>query len=70
MASSTTNAIGTGTLKLNNWIEKICEVMKMVMPVVAAVCQAGQFKFCPSPDGSGELSQSISQKSIDFDAVD
>lgn len=70
MASSTTNAVGNGTLKLNRWIERICEVMKMIMPVVAAVCQAGQFKFCPSPDAAGELPPAISQRSIDFDAVD
>lgn len=70
MASSATNAVGGGTLKLNKWIDGVCQVMKMVMPVVSAVCQAGQFKFCPSPDAPGELPPAISQRSINFDAVD
>lgn len=71
MASNVGNSLGSGTTKLNSMIEKLCQIMKMIMPVVSAVCQVGQFKFCAAAQGAPEeFVPAMTQKNINFDAVD
>lgn len=52
-------------------LEKICEVVKTIIPVVAAVCHVGQFKFCGAiNEAPQELAQALAPSNIDLNIQD
>ncbi|XP_060524496.1 uncharacterized protein LOC132700919 [Cylas formicarius] len=50
VASRMGNALGKHATKMSSTIEKICEVIKTFLPLLAAVCHVGQFAFCAAAD--------------------
>ncbi|CAH1954529.1 unnamed protein product [Acanthoscelides obtectus] len=60
LASNMENTLGGHAAKITSAIDKICEVVKTVIPVIAAVCHVGQFKFCAaSTEGPEQLAQAM-----------
>ncbi|VEN45637.1 unnamed protein product [Callosobruchus maculatus] len=60
VASNIGNSLGGHAAKITSAIDKICEVVKTVIPVIAAVCHVGQFKFCAgTTEGPEQLAQAI-----------
>nr|CAH7714347.1 unnamed protein product [Callosobruchus chinensis] len=60
VASNIGNSLGGHASKITTAIDKICEVVKTVIPVIAAVCHVGQFKFCAgTTEGPEQLAQAI-----------
>nr|CAI5823044.1 unnamed protein product [Callosobruchus analis] len=61
VASNIGNTLGSHASKITSAIDKICEVVKTVIPVIAAVCHVGQFKFCAgTTEGPEQLAQAMS----------
>ncbi|CAG9856478.1 unnamed protein product [Phyllotreta striolata] len=54
MASKIGNSVGSGASIITNAIDKVCEVVKTVIPLLTAVCHVGQFKFCAATTGAPE----------------
>ncbi|XP_050512344.1 uncharacterized protein LOC114338785 [Diabrotica virgifera virgifera] len=61
MASKIGNSVGSHASSITRAIDKVCEVVKTIIPVIAAVCHVGQFKFCMA---EGDIPKDIS---IDLD---
>ncbi|CAH1102575.1 unnamed protein product [Psylliodes chrysocephalus] len=60
MASKIGNSVGSGTTIITNAIDKVCEVVKTIIPLLTAVCHVGQFKFCAATTGAPEeLNQAL-----------
>lgn len=71
VVSNVGNSIGRGANKINSVVEKVCEIVKTIIPVLSAVCQVGQFKFCSATEGApGELTQALAPKAIDLNIQD
>lgn len=50
MASKIGNSMGKHATTVTNAIDKVCEIVKTVIPLLAAVCHVGQFKFCTATE--------------------
>ncbi|XP_044756958.1 uncharacterized protein LOC123315360 [Coccinella septempunctata] len=60
-ASRVGNMMGSHATKISIALDKICEVIKTVIPLLAAVCHVGQFGFCAATnDAPADLSAAIS----------
>lgn len=71
MASNIGNAMGKHASKITSALDKICEVIKTIIPVIAAVCHVGQFKFCSAAtDGPEQLSLAMNPSSLDLNIPD
>ncbi|KAF5298242.1 hypothetical protein FQR65_LT09753 [Abscondita terminalis] len=65
------NKLGGFTGKVTNALDKLCQVIKTIIPVVAAVCHVGQFQFCGSVvDAPGELASALAPNNIDLSIQD
>lgn len=63
--------MGSHASKITQAIDKICEVIKTIIPVIAAVCHVGQFKFCTAAtEGPGQLSEAMNPSSLDLNLPD
>lgn len=38
--------MGHAGFQLSSTAEKICDLVKKILPIIAAICHVGQFKFC------------------------
>lgn len=54
-ASQVGNKVGGYALRLSNAVDKICGIIKKVIPIVGAVCTVGQFKFCALDNVTGDV---------------
>ncbi|KAJ8966718.1 hypothetical protein NQ317_011764 [Molorchus minor] len=71
MASNVGNTMGTHATKITSAIDKICEVVKTVIPLLAAVCHVGQFRFCSAAtEAPGQLSEAMSPSNMDLNIPD
>ncbi|KAK4881490.1 hypothetical protein RN001_004809 [Aquatica leii] len=69
--SSIGNKLGGFTGRVTTALDKLCEVIKTIIPVVAAVCHVGQFQFCGSVmDAPNELANALAPSSIDLSIQD
>ncbi|KAK5649798.1 hypothetical protein RI129_000827 [Pyrocoelia pectoralis] len=71
MFASVGNGLGGFTKRITNTLDKFCELVKTIIPVVAAVCHVGQFEFCGSVvDAPKELADALSPTNIDLSIPD
>ncbi|XP_050312714.1 uncharacterized protein LOC126747853 [Anthonomus grandis grandis] len=71
MASKIGNAMGGHASKITAALDKICEVVKTVVPLLAAVCHVGQFGFCAATDEAPiKLSEAMNAQTLNLDALD
>lgn len=52
-ASSVGSKMGGFAVKLTNAVDRICGIIKKVIPIVGAVCTVGQFQFCALDNVTG-----------------
>lgn len=45
-ASRVGSGLGGYAVRLTNAVDRICKIIKKIIPIVGAVCTVGQFKFC------------------------
>lgn len=65
------NKLGGFTGRLAKALDKVCEVVKTIIPVVAAVCHVGQFEFCGSlNEAPQELVAALAPENLDLSALD
>ncbi|KAB0802287.1 hypothetical protein PPYR_04473 [Photinus pyralis] len=71
MFGSIGNGLGGFTKRITGTLDKFCELVKTIIPVVAAVCHVGQFQFCGSvADAPKELAEALSPINIDLSIPD
>ncbi|CAG9769238.1 unnamed protein product [Ceutorhynchus assimilis] len=71
VASKIGNAMGSHTSKITAALDKICEVIKTVVPLLAAVCHVGEFGFCSATDEAPiRLSEAMNPSTLDLDSLD
>jgi hypothetical protein len=71
VASRVGNAMGTHATKISGAIDKVCEIVKTVIPLLAAVCHVGQFKFCAATmQAPDQLSDALNPSSLNLDDPD
>ncbi|XP_018327516.1 uncharacterized protein LOC108738550 [Agrilus planipennis] len=62
------NSLGGTASKLTGALDKICQVIKTVIPVIAAVCHVGKFQFCSAAtEGPQELANAIAPNNFDLE---
>ncbi|XP_063912230.1 uncharacterized protein LOC135129078 [Zophobas morio] len=54
VASQVGNSMGAHAAKISSAIDKVCEIVKTIIPLVAAVCHVGEFKFCTATTQAGK----------------
>ncbi|KAK9881058.1 hypothetical protein WA026_014403 [Henosepilachna vigintioctopunctata] len=60
-ASRVGNMMGTHATKITAALDKVCEVIKTLIPLLAAICHVGQFSFCAATNSvPTDLSAAIS----------
>lgn len=71
VASTVGNSLGRHSVKVTSAIEKICEIIKTIVPVISAICGVGQFEFCSSTNGvSDDLNVALKPNPNDLDIPD
>lgn len=71
VASKVGNTLGKHASIVTNAIEKVCEVVKTVIPLLSAVCHVGQFKFCAATEQApDQLFNAMKPESLDLDVLD
>ncbi|GJQ74226.1 hypothetical protein Trydic_g19133 [Trypoxylus dichotomus] len=71
VASNIGNTLGRHSIKVTSAIEKICEIIKTIVPVISAICGVGQFQFCSATNGvSDDLNQAIQPDPNDLNIPD
>ncbi|KAL3276750.1 hypothetical protein HHI36_012120 [Cryptolaemus montrouzieri] len=61
VASRVGNLMGSHASKISTALDKVCEVIKTLIPLLAAICNVGQFGFCAATnDAPVQLSAAIS----------
>lgn len=65
MASKVGNKMGAHATKISAALDKICEIVKTIIPVLAAVCHVGEFSFCAATNGN-EISAALSPDPADL----
>ncbi|XP_023014542.2 uncharacterized protein [Leptinotarsa decemlineata] len=71
MASKIGNTMGEHATKITSFIDKLCEIFKTVIPLLAAVCHVGQFKFCAATtDAPAQLGEALNPGSLDLNIPD
>ncbi|XP_030767628.1 uncharacterized protein LOC115891323 [Sitophilus oryzae] len=71
VASKIGNAMGAHANKITRALDKICEVFKTVIPLLAAVCHVGQFGFCSATDEAPiRLSEAMNPNDLNLDGLD
>ncbi|KAF2903990.1 hypothetical protein ILUMI_02190 [Ignelater luminosus] len=71
MTSEVGNRLGGFSSRLASALDKICEVVKTIIPVIAAVCHVGQFKFCgPINEAPQELAEALAPSNLDLNIPD
>ncbi|ENN78514.1 uncharacterized protein LOC109535967 [Dendroctonus ponderosae] len=70
-ASKVGNAMGAHANKISAALDKICEVIKTVIPLLAAVCHVGQFGFCSATNEAPiKLVEAMNPAELDLDSLD
>ncbi|KAF5305592.1 hypothetical protein FQA39_LY01683 [Lamprigera yunnana] len=65
------NKLGGFTSRVTNALDKLCDVIKTIIPVVAAVCHVGHFQFCGSVmDAPNELAEALAPNTINLSVQD
>ncbi|EEZ98088.1 hypothetical protein TcasGA2_TC000501 [Tribolium castaneum] len=65
------NAMGAHATKITSAIDKVCEIVKTIIPLIAAVCHVGQFKFCAATsEAPGQLAEALNPVSLNLDEPD
>lgn len=63
--------MGSHANKITAALDKICEVIKTVIPLMAAVCHVGEFGFCAATDEVPiKLSEAMNPNELNLDALD
>ncbi|XP_022919587.1 uncharacterized protein [Onthophagus taurus] len=71
VASNIGTTLGKHSVKVTSAIEKICEIIKTIIPVISAVCGVGQFKFCAATEGvSGDFENAMHPNPGDLNIQD
>lgn len=71
MTSTVGNKLGAFSSRLARALDKICEVVKTIIPVIAAVCHVGQFEFCgPINEAPQELAEALAPNNLDLSIPD
>ncbi|KAJ8930467.1 hypothetical protein NQ314_016726 [Rhamnusium bicolor] len=71
VASRVGNAMGAHATKVTSAVEKICEIVKTIIPLFAAICHVGQFKFCAATTETPDrLSEALSPDNLDLSIPD
>lgn len=65
------NAMGSHATKITSAIDKVCEIVKTIIPLIAAVCHVGQFKFCTATsEAPGQLAEALNPVTLNLDEPD
>lgn len=65
------NVMGGHAAKITSFVEKICEIVKTIVPLMAAICHVGQFQFCAATNAAPtELQQAIAPDNLDLNTPD
>lgn len=71
VASNVGNTLGRHSIKVTSAIEKICEIIKTIVPVISAICGVGQFQFCSATTGvSDDLNNALHPNPSDLNIQD
>lgn len=71
VASRVGNAMGTHATKITSFVDKFCEIVKTIIPLMAAICHVGQFQFCAATnDAPTEFQSAISPERLDLNTPD
>ncbi|KAF7278237.1 uncharacterized protein LOC143190286 [Rhynchophorus ferrugineus] len=71
VASKIGNVMGSHANKISQALDKICEVVKTVIPLLAAVCHVGDFGFCSATDEAPlRLSEAMNPNDLNLDSLD
>ncbi|KAJ3654569.1 hypothetical protein Zmor_013747 [Zophobas morio] len=71
VASRVGNSMGAHAAKISSAIDKVCEIVKTVIPLLTAVCHVGQFKFCAATtQAPDQLTEALNPSSLNLDEPD
>lgn len=71
VASNVGNAMGSQATKITSAVDKVCDIVKLIIPLLAAICKVGQFKFCAATTSApAELSEAMSPSNFDLNIPD
>lgn len=71
VASKIGNTMGGHANKITAALDKICEVIKTVIPLLAAVCHVGEFGFCAATNEAPvKLAEAMNPNDLNFDSLD
>lgn len=71
MASRVGNVMGAHAAKITTFVEKLCEIVKTIVPLMAAICHVGQFQFCAATNAAPtELQDAILPEQLDLNTPD
>lgn len=71
VASRVGNAMGAHATKITSFIDKFCEIVKTIIPLLAAICHVGQFQFCAATnDAPAEFQDAITPDRLDLNSPD
>lgn len=70
MAGRVGNNLGKHASIVTNAVDKVCEVVKTVIPLLAAVCRVGKFKFCSATEEAPIELENALNPSIDLNMPD
>ncbi|KAG5879262.1 hypothetical protein JTB14_001707 [Gonioctena quinquepunctata] len=71
VASKVGNSMGAHATKISSAVDKVCEIVKTIIPLLAAICHVGQFKFCAATtEAPDQLAAALNPNSLDLNLPD
>lgn len=71
VASRVGNAMGAHATKITSFVDKLCEIIKTIIPLLAAICHVGQFQFCAAMDDAPtEFQSAVAPEHLDLNSPD
>lgn len=65
------NAMGSHATKITSFVDKFCEIVKTIIPLLAAICNVGQFQFCSATNEAPiALQDAMSPAELDLNTPD
>lgn len=71
VASRVGNAMGAHATKITAFVDKLCEIVKTIIPLLAAICHVGEFQFCAATNNApNDFNDAITPERLDLNSPD
>lgn len=57
-------------MKITGFVDKFCEIVKTIIPLLAAICNVGQFQFCAATSDAPTAFNEAISANIDLNTPD